>query len=174
MKKVALIVADGTEELEAITPVDVLRRAGAQCDIVSVSGEYVTTSHNVIIKADKTIKEVALEKYDALIIPGGIPGAGNIAKTPAVIKAVIELNEKGKLLAAICAAPAVVLGAIRILDGKKVTCYPSEYFLGYLKNAEYTGAEVEVCDNIITADGPTSAFKFSLAICKYLGIEPKF
>ncbi len=173
MKNIAVFIADGTEELEALTPVDVLRRTGAKCDIVSVNGEYVKSSHGVTIKADAVIESVDLDCYDALVIPGGMPGATNISSCDKAVKAIKKAIGQNKLVCSICASPAVVLADNGLLSVEKATCYPAPDFINSL-GQKYTGTEVEVCENIITANGPKSAFKFALTICEKLDLTPKF
>ena len=173
MAKVAVLFADGTEEMEAITPVDVLRRAGAECDIVSVGEKYLTGSHGITIKSDKLIKEIDICSYDAVVIPGGMPGATNIAKCEMAIELIKNVISKGKLVAAICASPAVVLAQNDLLLATSATCFHADCFTSQL-GKNYTGKDVEISDNFITADGPKSALKFSLAISKYLGLDINF
>ena len=173
MKKVAVLIANGTEEIEFITPLDVIRRAdGVLCDLISVNGKTPTCSHGVMVVADKVIEEVELKDYDAVIIPGGMPGATNIASNEKVISALTDMEKKEKLIASICASPAVVLKANGISNGKKSTCYPAVQFIEVMGN-DYTGAEVEVSKNLITANGPKSAMAFALEICKALNLTPK-
>ena len=173
MKKIAVFIADGTEELEALTPVDILRRTGAKCDIISVNGEYIKSSHGITIKADAVIDSVDLDNYDALIIPGGMPGATNISSCEKAVKAIKKAIQDKKLVSAICASPAVVLADNGLLSVDKATCYPAPDFINSL-GEKYTGTEVEVCENVITANGPKSAFKFALTICEKLNLTPKF
>ena len=173
MKKVAVIFANGTEELEALTPVDVLRRAGAECDIISVSGEFPKGSHGIVIKADKCVEDVDLSVYDCIVIPGGMPGATNISATKKVVLAIENALKAGKVVASICASPAVVLADNGLLLCEKATCYPAPIFISSL-GQKYTDESVTVSENIITANGPKSAMEFSLAICAYLGVTPKF
>lgn len=173
MKKIALIFADGSEEIEALTVVDVLRRANVICDIVSVSGKTPTGSHNIKIFADKLCTEFNIEEYDGIVLPGGLPGAYNIRDNEIIRNSVIKAYNDKKLVAAICASPAVVLSTLGILENKKVTCFPHEDFIKSFKNSEYTAKDVEVDGNVITADGPKSSIKFSLSICSYLNVTPK-
>lgn len=172
--KVAVIIANGTEELEALTPIDVLRRAGVIVETISVSGEFVNCSHNVIIKADKCVKDANLSEFDGIVIPGGMPGATNISECKKVISSIKTLLEENKLVASICASPAVVLSKHNLIDGKSVTCYPAPDFIKMLNNCKYQENNVVVDGNLITANGPKSAFDFSLAICDFLGVTPKF
>ncbi len=173
MKKIAVFIANGSEEIEALTPVDVLRRAGASVDIVSVNGEYVTGSHGIVIKADKVIDGAELGCYDCLVIPGGMPGAVNIANNNKAVLAICMALDSGKVVGAICASPAVVLAGNNILGYKKATCYNAPDFVRALGD-NYTGKDVENDRNLITADGPKSALAFSMEIAKALGLEPKF
>ena len=118
MSKVAICMADGCEEIEGLTVVDVLRRGGMDIDTVSISGDpYVTGSHNIAFCADKLISELNWADYDGIVLPGGIPGTPNLAASPAVTDALKLFDAEGKLIAAICAAPSV-LGQIGLLEGR--------------------------------------------------------
>lgn len=175
MKKIALIMADGTEEIEALTTKDVLVRAGAVCDIISVSKEVINCSRGARIVADKMVKDFCAPDYDGIIIPGGMPGSVNIKNCDMVIDAVKTMFAEGKMVAGICASPAVVLKTAGVTSGRKVTCYPLDTFTNEFNgNATYTAKNVEIDGNLITANGIMSAMDFSLAICKFLKIEPKF
>lgn len=174
MLKIAVLVADGSEEIETLTPVDVFRRCeGVECDLISVSGKKPTCSHGVRLVADKELTAVNLTDYDAVIIPGGMPGATNIAKEQTVISALKKMRDNGKLIASICASPAVVLAGNNLLGEQKATCYPAPAFVQTLGD-NYTGSDVEISDGLITANGPKSALKFALAVCQALEISPKF
>lgn len=174
MKKLAVIFANGMEEIEALTPVDVLRRAGVVCDTVALDSDQAVGSHNIVIKADKSLSKVNLDEYDGIVIPGGMPGATNISDSQTIIDALGRFIRNGKLVCALCASPAVVLAKRRLIDGFKATCYPAPQFIELMKYTEYTADDVTVCKNLITGNGPKSAMKFSLAICDYLGLIPKF
>jgi 4-methyl-5(b-hydroxyethyl)-thiazole monophosphate biosynthesis len=174
MQKIAVIFSNGTEEIEALTPVDVLRRTGAQCDIVSVSGEYPKGSHGIIVKADLTAESLDMDNYDAIVIPGGMPGAEIISNDQAIICALKKAFNENKVVASICASPAVVLAKNGFIDGKTATCYPAPAFIEMMKVAKYTAGDVERDGNLITANGPKSAMKFALEICSVLGLTPKF
>ncbi len=173
MIRVAVLFADGTEEIEGLTPVDVIRRAGAECDIVSVSGKTPVGSHGIEIKADSTAEEIDFAEYDAIVIPGGMPGAVNISNHEKAVKGIEIALKNKKVVAAICASPAVVLANNNLLFSQRATCYPSAQFINLLGD-KYTGEDVCVCENIITANGPKSAMAFSLEICKALSLTPKF
>lgn len=171
--KIAVLFANGTEEIEALTPVDVLRRAGVECEIVSVSGLNPVGSHGIEIKADSTIENSTLSDYDGVVIPGGMPGATNISNCKKAINGIKDLLKKGALVSAICASPAVVLAENGLLNDKRATCYPAPQFIKALGD-KYTASDVERDKSLITANGPKSAMAFSLEICKFLGVSPKF
>ncbi len=173
MKNICVFIADGSEEIEALTPVDVLRRAGANVDIVSVNGEYVTGSHGIVVKADKRVDKAELGHYDCLVIPGGMPGATNIASNKKAVLGIGMAIDSGKLVCAICASPAVVIAGNGLLGYKKATCYNAPDFVKAL-GENYTGKDVEKDRNLITANGPKSALAFSLEIAGELGLKPKF
>ena len=113
--KVAVILANGCEELEALTPVDVLRRAGADVDLVSINGEFAKGSHDIVIKGDKLIEDIDLSEYECLVVPGGMPGATNISQNQKVVEGLKKALKENKLIASICASPAVVL-AVNLLS----------------------------------------------------------
>ncbi len=173
MKNVAVFIADGSEELEALTPVDVLRRAGAKVETVSVNGEFITGSHGIVIKADKTVDKADFSAYDCLVIPGGMPGAVNISNNNKAVLAITLALDGGKLVGAICASPAVVLAGNNILGYRRATCYNAPDFVRAL-GENYTGKDVESDRNLITANGPKSAFAFAMEIARALKLEPKF
>jgi len=173
MKRIAVIFSNGTEEIEALTCVDILRRCrDASCDIVSISGDIPVGSHGIAVKADKTVDEFMMADYDAVVIPGGMPGATYISRNAKIIDALKQAIAQNKLVASICASPAVVLAENGLIEGKKVTCYPAEAFIAQLKGCHYTASGLEIDGNLITADGPKSAFDFALAIATKLGLTP--
>ena len=175
MKSIAVLISDGSEEIEALTPVDVLRRAGVNVKLISVCNEKITGSHKIAITADGVIDKEDLSIYDGIVIPGGMPGAKIISENAIAVNAISNAVKSGKLVAAICAAPAVVLAAHGLIKNKKVTCYPASAFIEEIeKTATYTGNNTEKDCNVITANGPKSAMEFSFEICKFLGVEPKF
>lgn len=167
MKKVIVLLANGFEEIEALATVDIIRRANLTCDMVSIEEEMVETSHGMFVKADKTIKNIE-DSYDAIILPGGMPGAKNLKENNEVIKLIKKFNSEGKLLGAICAAP-IVLYEAGILQGKNYTCYPG--FEKDMVGCMYTGAMIEKYGNIITGKGPGAAFDFAFTILRELGYE---
>ena len=165
MKKVALLLADGFEEVEVVTPVDFLRRAGIQVVISSISGEMVTGSHNIVMKADMTIDGLPAD-LDGIILPGGMPGAANLAQSETVTELLQKMNNNNKLIAAICAAPALVLDGSGLLEGRSFTCYPG--FEKEVTGADFCTERVVQDGNIITSRGPGTAAEFSIALIEYL------
>ncbi len=163
MKKVYLFLADGFEEVEAITPIDMLRRAGA--DVVSVSindTKKVVGAHNIEITADAVIDSTDFTDADMIILPGGSPGFVNLANCKKVIDTIDFCDKNDKLIAAICGAPAAVLGANGFLKDKRATCYPSmedELCAKRLHN----GA-VCVDGNYITSKSAGTAMSFALVL----------
>ena len=174
MKKVAVLVANGSEEIEFITPVDVLRRAeGICCDVFGVGGIELVGSHKIVLRADYDVKDLDMNLYDAIVIPGGMPGATNIANCKEVKEALIIAFNSNKVVGAICASPAVVLADNGFIDGRNATCFPAEDFIKIIKRAKYSAKDVEIDKNLVTANGPKSAMGFALALCKVLGVNPK-
>ncbi len=158
MAKVYEFLANGFEDIEALAPVDILRRGGVEVVTVSITASRsVETSHGVTVEADCHIADVDLSDADLLILPGGMPGASNLMESEIVCNALTAQNEAGRLIGAICAAP-MVLGKLGILNGKCATCYPG--FDQYLDGATYTGDMVTVDGNIITGKGPGAAMAF--------------
>ena len=166
MKKVLVLLADGFEEVEAISVVDVLRRANVDCKLCSIEDEYVRGTHNITIKSDCNIKDIDINDYDGVVLPGGLPGAENL-KVDSVKNLINKMNENKKIIAAICAAPET-LEYFNILEGRRCTSYP-----GFIQNKEkvnYVENEaVVIDDNIITSRGPATALVFALAILQKLG-----
>lgn len=162
MAKVYEFIANGTEEIEALTVVDVLRRGGVEIHTVSITGsEYAELSHGVTIKCDETIENANLSDADMLLLPGGLPGATNLLEHEGVREALVKQNAEGKRIGAICAAP-MVLGDLGLLKGKKATCYPG--FEKYLDGAEYTHELFTIDGNIITGEGPAATFPYAYEI----------
>ena len=162
MDKVYVFLADGFETVEALAPVDVMRRAGLQVTTVSIMGRSnVVSAQNVTVVADVLFEDVVFDDASALVLPGGGVGTDNLSAHEPLRALLVDACSRGMLVAAICAAP-MVFGRIGILKGKKATCYPgceSDLF-----DAEYTAAAVEQDGNIITACGPGASFDFGFAI----------
>lgn len=161
-----VFLADGFEEVEAITPIDYLRRCEElEVKTVGVTGKMVESSRKIAVLADLTVFDIDYEKLEMIILPGGMPGTINLEKSPEVIKAIHFCMEKNLPIAAICAAPSI-LGHLGYLKGKKATC--AEGFSQELTGAEYTGEPVETDGNIITARGAGVANQFAFEIIEKL------
>lgn len=155
---VLVLLADGFEEIEALTPIDVLRRAGLTVKSCGLFGSEVRGSHGIYVKADVRAEEVNPDEIDMLILPGGMPGATNIDAHPYTDIFIDAVKKNGGRLAAICAAP-LVLGRRGLLDGKKACCYPG--FEGELRGATISDMGVVTDGNITTARGMGVALEFA-------------
>lgn len=165
MKKVALLLAEGFEEVEAITPADYLRRCGVDLILAGVTGKKVKGAHGIEVTCDVEAGQLSGE-LDGIVIPGGMPGSSNIAADEKSMKIIAAALDSGALVGAICAAPAVVLGAAGLIEGRRYTCYPGceNSFAG----AEFSEDRVVVDGNLITSRGPGTAGEFSEALIEYL------
>ncbi|NLD91271.1 MAG: DJ-1/PfpI family protein [Fibrobacter sp.] len=164
MKHVITILAEGFEEIEAVTFIDILRRAHIQVTILGLKSFEIKGAHDIRIRADHLLADFK-ESYDGIILAGGQPGTTNLIKSPDVLKIVKTAHTKGLLLGAICAAPSVLAEA-GILDGYKVTCYPGvEERLG---NAIFVEEPVVVDRTIITSRGVGTAINFAIELVRYL------
>ena len=162
MANTAIFLADGFEEIEALTVVDLLRRAGITITTVSIMGtREVTGSHNITVLADKVFDEIDFDSLDMLILPGGMPGTTNLGAYKPLTDQIISFDEKGKMLCAICAAPTV-FGKLGILKGKKACCYPG--CEKDLEGALIQTAPVTEDGHFITSRGMGTAIEFGLAI----------
>lgn len=169
-KKALVFLAEGFEEVEAVTPLDYLRRAEIEVSVVSVTGNAAVRGvHGVSINTDALVEEFAdrlsAGLWDAVFIPGGMPGAANLAACPEVNSFYRDMAAAGKIIAAICAAPAVVLAPLGLLDGKKFCCYPGmENRLAAVKGGTLLEEKAVVDGNLITSRGPGTAADYALAL----------
>jgi protein deglycase len=162
MKHITVHLAEGFEEIEAVSIIDVLRRADFEVTVVSVNQEIVVEgSHSIKITCDKLFQDVDYSTIDMIVLPGGMPGAENLKAHGGLREQILNFNDSNKPLAAICAAP-MVLGNLGLLKDKKATCYPG--FEDELHGAVITGNDVEATDNIITGKGAGVAIEFALKI----------
>jgi protein deglycase len=165
-KKALIAVADGTEELEAITIIDCLRRAGADLTIASVGKLQITTARKVKIVADCLISDCKDKTYDLVVLPGGMPGAENLRDSKELTEMLKKQKDSDGFYAAICASPAVVLEHHGLLAGKKATCFPA--MAEKLSNKQAVNQRVVVDGNCITSQGPGTALEFSLKLVELL------
>lgn len=169
MKKVLILLADEFEEIEAVSVIDLLRRADINITTCSLKGEKVTGSHNITIFADTQIAKIDHDDFDMIILPGG-PGTKNLRNSDEVINLVKEQNSNGKYIAAICAAPTV-LNKAGILTGKSVTSFPTEEKV--FTDSNYFYKNVVVDGNIITSRAAGTALDFSIKLIELLEDEKK-
>ncbi|MCK8817261.1 DJ-1/PfpI family protein [Natroniella sulfidigena] len=165
MSKIVIPLAEGFEEIEAVTSIDVLRRAEIEVVTVSLGDLKVTGANEITIEADQSIDQITSTDLTGIILPGGMPGAVNLREDERVINLIQELADDNKLIAAICAAP-IVLEEAGVLKDKEATSYPG--FKPRMKSCKYQEDRVVIDDNLITGRGPGVALEFVLTIVKYL------
>ncbi len=169
MSKVYIFFADGLEEIEGLTVVDMMRRVGIDISIVSMNDTLkVTGSHKIVMEADMLLKDVDVSAGDMFVLPGGLPGTTHLAESRELAEILKNAYAAGKYVAAICAAPSV-LGGLGLLDGKKATCYPG--FEGKLTGAHCLTDNVVTDKNIITSRGMGTAIEFSARLIALLKDE---
>ena len=150
MSKVCVFLADGVEEIEALTVVDILRRGGVTVETVSITdSKSVTSSHKITIQADRLLSEINFDKTAMIVLPGGMPGTKNLEACAPLMEQVDRFHAQGKYLSAICAAPSI---------------FGHKGLLSHLEGAVVTKNPVEVCDHFITSRGMGTAIEFALAI----------
>jgi 4-methyl-5(b-hydroxyethyl)-thiazole monophosphate biosynthesis len=171
MPRALVVLADGFEEIEAITPIDVLRRAGIEVVTAGLTGRRVTGGHAVVLEADTTLAEAPAD-IDVVVLPGGARGAEALSKDPRVAALAERVHAAGKRVAAICASPGLVLGASKVLKGKRATCYPGfeKHFGPDVKRSE---ERVVVDGTLVTSRGPGTALEFALTLVEQLVSKEK-
>jgi 4-methyl-5(b-hydroxyethyl)-thiazole monophosphate biosynthesis len=163
MTRVTVPLAEGFEEIEAVTVIDVLRRAEVEVITASLHGAEVRGSHGILLRADASLETLAADTLDGIVLPGGMPGAQHLKEDARVLDLIATLARQGKLVAAICAAP-IVLEAAGVLEGRRATSYP-----GFdLPSATYLSARVVEDGHIVTSRGPGTALEFALALVRRL------
>ncbi len=164
-EKAIIILAEGFEEIEALTPADILQRAGLSVELVGLTDEPVTGGHGFCVQVDRALRDT--EDVQAIILPGGLGGAENLSQSERVVANARRQLESGRILGAICAAPGLVLGRHGLLNGRRATCYPGfEKHFG--PEASFVEQEVVEDGNLITSRGPGTAFAFGLALVRAL------
>jgi 4-methyl-5(b-hydroxyethyl)-thiazole monophosphate biosynthesis len=172
MSKVLVPLAQGCEELEAVTIIDILRRAGIEVVTAGLDDRPVTAAHGTALLPDTTLDRALADGFDMVVLPGGLPGSTNLADDPRVIRLVQDLARAGKYTAAICAAPTVLAKA-GVLSGKRATSYP-----GFLEAMELSDVRVEntpvvVDGKVVTSRGPGTAMDFALELVRLLAGNAK-
>lgn len=171
MKSVAIVLADGFEEIEAVSVIDVLRRAGANVSIVGLDSAYVRGAHDIVIRANLLLDELDENKHDMIVLPGGLPGATNLASSEILLEILARFDKHNKQIAAICAAP-MVLERAKVLKNHFV-CYPG--FEANVRNFGYDDSKNVLTDqNITTAKGPAFSIEFALNLVKILFNDSKY
>lgn len=165
MTKVAVVFAEGFEEIEALSPVDVFRRAGFDCSMLGLENVSVTGSHGIQVAMDGVF-DGNFDAYDLVVLPGGMPGSTNLRDHEGLITALQARNKAGKYIAAICAAP-IVLNRAGLLEGRKFTCFPGVE--EQITAGEHQTDLVVVDGNIITSRGAGTALAFAYALVDLLG-----
>lgn len=170
MKKLAVIIADGFEELEAVTVIDILRRATINVEVLGLRNTHITGSRGITIVCDDVFDYYSSLEFDGVVLVGGMENATTLSQDEGVLKLLRDYDAKGKMIAGICATPSLVFSEAGILEGRPCTCYPSDNLINYL-NGEYLDKECVVSDNIITSQSPDTAMEFALTILQYLGYD---
>lgn len=158
-------LAEGFEEIEAVTIIDVLRRAGIDVTAAHLGANPVTGSHGIAVIADRHLDDCVTDRFDAIVLPGGMPGSANLKGDSRVVSLIREFHDAGKLTAALCAAP-MVLGHAGVAAGRRVTCYPG--FEAECRGATITGEPVTVDGLVVTGRGPGCALPFALTLVDIL------
>jgi len=165
MKRVLVPLAEGFEEIEAVTIIDILRRAGMEVVVASLADGPVTGAHGIQVAADAPLAALVAEDFDMVALPGGMPGAQHLKDDPRIAALVRRLHAAGRPVAAICAAP-MVLAAAGVLQGRRATSYPG--FLADAGASTVVGDAVVVDRGVITSRGPGTALDFALALVEEL------
>lgn len=167
MAHVLVPLAQGCEELEAVTVIDLLRRAGITVDTAGLDGQPVRASRGTVLVPDITLDEALGRDYDMIVLPGGLPGADYLKDDARVIELVRRMAGQGRYTAAICAAPRVLARA-GLLDGRRATSFPGALDVASIPGIEYTDCPVERDGTIITSRGPGTAMDFALELIELL------
>jgi len=172
MASVLVPLAQGCEELEAVTVVDLLRRAGIEVITASLDAQPVRASRGMLLVADMTLDAAMQQEFDMLVLPGGLPGADHLRDDPRVIGLLKKMAADEKYTAAICAAPRVLAHA-GLLDGKRVTSFPGALDVDAVPGIDYQELPVVADDKVITSRGPGTAMDFALVLIEALAGKRK-
>lgn len=171
MKKVAIILADSFEEIEAINTIDILRRAGVDVQIIALRDIALTGAHGITITADEVFDYYGLLDLDAIVFAGGMGNARDLSEEQQIIDLINYYYDAGKYVCGICATPAMVFGKTKILDGRQFTCYPDDDLKSMVEVGEFVNKSVVVSGNVITSQSPYTAMAYALTIAKELGYD---
>lgn len=170
MSKVLVLFAEGSEELETVSIVNILRRAGISVTLAGLTAGALRGSRNIALQPDTTLDAVLHDPFDMVVLPGGLPGTTHLRNDARVIQLVQQMAQQGKQVAAICAAPSV-LAAAGLLDGKRATCYPG--FLDEFAKVHSQACAVVQEGNLTTSRGPGTAMDFALTLVERLAGKTK-
>jgi 4-methyl-5(b-hydroxyethyl)-thiazole monophosphate biosynthesis len=170
MKRVLMPLADGFEEIESVTIVDMLRRAGVEVVVAGVKRGELVGSRNVRLLPDKLLEDVKDQDFDMVVLPGGQPGVDNLRKNQTVLATLKKMDQKKKLIGAICAAPLALRDA-GLIEGHRFTSYPG--FEGEIHGGKFDAARVVVDGRLVTSRGPGTAMEFALKLVEILCGKPK-
>ena len=170
MQKVLVPLAEGFEEIEAVTMIDVLRRAEIKVVVAALAGNVVMGAHGIAIQADRLLDDIDEDEFAAIVLPGGMPGSRHLREHDGLLQILRQMNEKKKWIGAICAAPTVIKAA-GIIEGRQMTSYPA--YENDLEEAVYCQDSVVVDENLVTSRGPGTALIFSLQMVSLLAGEEK-
>ena len=171
MSTAVVILADGFEEIEAVTLIDVLRRVGVEVTVAGLAGDRARGTHGIDIVTDIVLADLDF-KPDLVVLPGGMPGSENLGKDPGVVALLEKQNLAGRKIAAICAAPAFAPVKAGVLEGKRATCYPS-FESRFDDSTEAVESRVVVDGNITTSRGPGTALELALELATQLAGKAK-
>lgn len=166
MTRVLIPIVNGVEEMEAVIAADTLRRAGWEVVLTGLQPGVVHASRGVMLQPDTTWSEIEPETFDLMLLPGGAQGTANLAADPRITSALHAFQKAGKWIAAICAAPAVVLHPAGILAGRSATCYPG--LASGLADTRWQTQHVVIDDRIVTSRGPGTAFEFAVTLIRLI------
>ncbi len=168
-KNVCVVLAEGFEETEAVVPIDMLRRAGVHVTITSLgaTAEPVSGAHGITIRSDAPLRALTPSSFDACVLPGGQPGTKNLARSAELAAFIKDMSSQKKIIAAICAAPAMVLAPLGLLDGRTATCYP-DMFAAFPPSSTFIDQPVVIDGRLITSQGPGTALAFAYALVEAL------
>ena len=169
MANILVVLASGFEETEAVAPTDIWRRLGFKVTVVGLDDMQITGAHGIVIETDALLEEVADIDYDAIFLPGGMPGSTNLRDSELVCSIVSKMAAAGKVVSAICAAP-MVLSKCGVLAGKMFTMYPG--MRDFLADKDIPSAAGAIRDgNVVTGKGPGAVFDFAYEVAKALGVD---
>lgn len=174
MKKVAIILADGFEEIEAVSVIDILRRCTIGVEVLSINDLKVTGGHGLTIVADEIFDYYSVLDFDAIVFAGGMKNAIALSENSGVLDVINYYHKNEKFVCGICATPAIVFAKTNILSGANFTCYPDSEMIADAEKksgGNFIDEEVVFSENILTSQSPSTAIHFALAICEILGYD---